>query len=295
LSTVIAPLTRKVVKKAVPGIVGGPMLVMPESGCAAQQGCARGPRGREEDSPMRLLLRLILLTSLFGSGCQFVCHIGRNLINEPLLACDSKQLHHRTRKLGKKAWNEMVKQYGEEFSCDYRDGFVDGFADYLYYGGCDSGGCCAGDGEGCGGGGSPVSASCTGGAGAGAGDMTQYASCPAVPPEKYRRKKYMTPEGVAAIEDWYAGFKHGAATAMASGLRNLVVLPVQCPPKFGLDDGGKLPPSQIPTPAKPKDSAPPMPPADEVIPPGTDALPPPRPNVEANPIPATPPPPPPGR
>ena len=59
--------------------------------------------------------------------------------------------------------------------------------------------------------------------------------CP--PPNRYRRKEYMTPEGAAAIEEWYAGFRHGAATAMASGLRNLVVIPVQCPPKFGPDDG----------------------------------------------------------
>lgn len=239
---------------------------------------------------MRMLLRPMMLTiCLVGSGCQFVCHIGKNLIHEPVLACDSKQLHHRCKKLGKKAWNEMVKQYGEEFSCDYREGFVDGFADYLYYGGCDTGGCCAGDGGQCGA--TSSSPSTAGAANCGGREITQYPSCPAVPPEHYRRKKYMTPEGVAAIEDWYAGFRHGAATAMASGLRNLVVLPVQCPPRFGLDDGGSLPKSQQPGAAKPKESAPPMPPPDEITPPGTETLPTPRPNVEANPTPVTPPPP----
>lgn len=242
---------------------------------------------------MRMLLRSIVLAACtVGSGCQFVCHIGKNLIHEPVLACDSKALHHRCKKLGKQAWNEMVKQYGKEFSCDYRSGFVDGFADHLYYGGCQgSGGCCAGEGGQC------ADGSCGGGStkeagAAGSGENAEYAVCPAVPPESYRRKKYMTPEGMAAIEDWYAGFRHGAATAMASGLRNLVVLPVQCPPKFGLDDGFQTIKSQRPSSTKKgADTAPPMPPADEVTPPATDTLPTPRPNVEANPMPTTPPPP----
>jgi hypothetical protein len=240
---------------------------------------------------MRALLKPLLLGTclLVGQGCQFVCHLGRNLVNEPLLACDEKATWHRCEKLGKQAWNEMVHQYGENFSCDYRKGFVDGFADYLYYGGCvgggDQGGCGSGEGGSCAA--KPSEAS---GAGT-AGSYVEVPICPSVPPNKYRRKHYMTPEGASAVEDWYAGFRHGAATAMASGMRNLVVIPIQCPPKFGLDDGGQLPTSTRLTGgagAGGKDTVPPMPPTEEITPPTADTLPPPRP-VEANPV--TPPPP----
>ena len=94
----------------------------------------------------------------------------------------------------------------------------------------------------------------------------------------------MTPEGCAAIEDWYAGFKHGAATAMASGLRTLVVIPVQCPPKFGPEDGFQAEVSNRPTIKLPaKDVTPPMPPPEEITEPGTDALPQPRPTPETPP------------
>jgi hypothetical protein len=212
----------------------------------------------------------------------------RNTVHEPLLACDEKQTHHRCRKLGKQAWNEMVRQYGDAFSCDYREGFVDGFADYLFYGGCNGGP--AGSGCGTGQCGAHAATNPNPSTDSGAGENIEYPVCAPVPPERYRRKKYMTPEGCAAVEDWFAGFRHGAATAMQSGLRNLVVIPVQCPPVFGPDDGGPLPKATRPTTPASKNSTT-MPPPDEITPPSSDTLPPPRPNVEANPAPATPPPP----
>ena len=100
------------------------------------------------------------------------------------------------------------------YSVDYRRGFVDGFADYLYAGGS----------------GEP----------------------PVVPPWRYRKASYETPEGYAAIEDWFAGFRHGANVALASGLRNLVVLPVALPdqPLFW----GEATPI---TPANPEENLPP--------------------------------------
>jgi hypothetical protein len=238
---------------------------------------------------MRTLLNpLVLAACLLGSGCQFVCDLGKNLVREPLLACDEKMIKHRSRKLAKQAWNEMVRQHGDSFSCEYRDGFVDGFADYLFYGGCvDSGGCCAGEGGACGTGTGPVGITPGSGA-AGGSSAVEYPVCPAVPPPKYRRKRFMTPEGYAAVEDWYAGFKHGASTAMASGLRNLVVLPVQCPPAFGPDDSFEPPrPSHRKQPTTPSDTPPPMPPPEEITKPGSDPLPPPAP--DANPLPALPP------
>jgi hypothetical protein len=241
---------------------------------------------------MRTSLKLVVLaTCLLGPGCQFACTVARNIVHEPLLACDEKATKHRCRKLGKQAWNEMVRQYGDAFSCDYREGFVDGFVDYLYYGGCNggpagSGGCTGGH---CG---AANTANATPAANPVApGENVEYPVCPPVPPERYRRKRYMTPEGCAAVEDWFAGFRHGAATAMASGLRNLVVIPVQCPPVFGPDDGGPLPAATRPSSTPAKDSGTTMPPTDEITPPGSaGTLPPPRPNVEANPMPVTPPP-----
>ena len=53
---------------------------------------------------------------------------------------------------------------------------------------------------------------------------------PPVPPHRYRRKDYMTPQGYQAIEEWFMGFRHGSSTALASGLRQLVVIPVADPP-----------------------------------------------------------------
>jgi hypothetical protein len=246
---------------------------------------------------MRTLFKPLVLGAcvLVGQGCQFMCHVGKNMWNEPHLAFDEKATWRRCEKLGKQAWNEMVHQYGENFSCDYRKGFVDGFADYLYYGGCVGGGeqngCAAGSGGSCAGGSCAAGSALATGATA-AGAIVEAPVCPPVPPNRYRRKEYMTPEGAAAIEEWYAGFRHGAATAMASGLRNLVVIPIQCPPKFGADDG-----FQSESPNRPKgaggakEQVPVMPPPDEIIPPSTDTLPPPRPDAGASPsAPAVPPP-----
>src|SRR5205823_17094 len=187
-----------------------------ESGEPHEPGCVRRPRqrvsGSAGDTFMRTLLQpLVMAACLLGPGCQFACEIRRNLIHEPLMACDEKQIHHRCIKLGKQAWNEMVRQYGDSFSCDYRRGFVDGFADYLFYGGCiGDGGCCAGQ---CGNG-SAAGGSTTAQA-ADPGSYKEYPVCPAVPPERYRRKRFMTPGGCAAMEDWYAGVKHGAGTGTA--------------------------------------------------------------------------------
>jgi hypothetical protein len=131
---------------------------------------------------------------LFGMGCTFVPNIERNIIVEPARFCNDEKLFKRSRQQAAEAWNELLSQYPEagEYSCHYHDGFVEGFADYLNFGGK----------------GEP----------------------PNVPPPRYRRAKYATPEGYRAIEEWFMGFRHGAATAHASGLRQLVTLPTVIPP-----------------------------------------------------------------
>ena len=62
---------------------------------------------------------------------------------------------------------------------DHAEGFKDGFAEYLFRGG---------DGE-----------------------------SNLVAPLHYRQIKYQSPEGYAAIQDWFSGYRHGASAARASG------------------------------------------------------------------------------
>ncbi len=143
---------------------------------------------------------------LFGPGCSFVTNIERNLYWDPKVAFEEKVILKRHERLGRLAWDEMVAQYGCQFSEDYRNGFIDGFVDYLTYGGRSA------DGTG------------------------EVPIVPAVPPPTYRRAKAMSPQGLKAAEDWFVGFRHGSNTALASGLRQLVVVPVFDRPNPTLED-----------------------------------------------------------
>ncbi|MEX2140281.1 MAG: hypothetical protein WD894_13535 [Pirellulales bacterium] len=72
------------------------------------------------------------------------------------------------------------------YSPDYELGFRDGFTDYLD---------------------------------AGPGNL------PVLPPRHYWKGRFQTPTGHQAILDWYAGFRHGAQVAAATGYRQYVTLP----------------------------------------------------------------------
>src|SRR5438105_4571700 len=143
-------------------------------------------------------LSLVLLCSvpLLGSGCGFAQNMRKNIVFSPSLALTDQVDHHRHMQMGRESWAEMVSAYPDyEYSCDYRRGFVDGFADYLDFGGT--------------------------------GDP------PPVPPPSYRSARYETPVGLTMMEDWTIGFRHGAATAKASGLRCLTIIPVYNGPTYG--------------------------------------------------------------
>src|SRR5437016_6964397 len=138
---------------------------------------------------MRMRLTPVLFVAcLFGPGCSFVRNIERNLVQEPQNVKDEKVILKRHERLARLAWDEMVGQYGCQFSDDYRAGFIDGFVDYLTYGGISTNGC------------------------------SEVPIVPAVPPPYYRRAKNASPEGLKASEDWFMGFRHGSNTALASGL-----------------------------------------------------------------------------
>jgi hypothetical protein len=198
---------------------------------------------------------------LLGPGCSFVHMIKLNIIHEPLLCIDEKIIIERHERLARLAWEEMVRQYGCQFSADYRDGFLDGFVDYLTYGGCPQ--------------------------------MTgETPLVPAVPPPKYRRAKAMSPAGLQAAEEWFMGFRHGSNTAMASGLRQLALVPVFDRPILGEGSTLRLSPNTpmgLPLGGPQSDLPPPTPLEGEQLP-SPRTVPP----TETEPKPATPPPPLPG-
>src|SRR5205807_2557372 len=90
-----------------------------------------------------------------------------------------------------------------EHSEDYAQGFKDGYAEYLYRGG---------DGE-----------------------------PPLLPPKRYRHVRYQTPQGYMAAEDWFAGYRHGAAVAHHTGARRWITGPTgwQPEPRTAVAQGRK--------------------------------------------------------
>jgi hypothetical protein len=198
---------------------------------------------------MRRLFMPILLGACFtGPGCvcyhnpgtSFIYKIKQTMIAEPALICDEYKLQKRHDRLARQAWDAMASQYGECFSEDYRRGFIDGFTDYLTFGGCIS-------------------------------NCSEEPAVPSVPPERYRHFKYMNPAGYRAIEEWFMGFRHGASTAVASGLRQLVVVPVLNPPRFGPEPPPESRPPGAEPAAGPQAPSPPvgeMLPSPRLVPPG---------------------------
>jgi hypothetical protein len=161
------------------------------------------------------------------------------------------------KKLAEIAWDKLqAHEPGCDYSHDFRLGFLDGYADYLYAGG-------------------------TG-------------NSPPVPPRWYWRAENETFEGHAAIKDWFEGFRRGAAEARASGYRELVTLPFSSPPPSTLPHShtpasilppeGSSPttlpaPATLPSPAESPPKAPPPATTPSAVPtpaPSTRVLPEPR-------------------
>jgi hypothetical protein len=94
---------------------------------------------------------------------------------------------NRNRRWAEEAWEHVAREHpAGAFSLDYADGFRDGFACYLY--------------RGC-------------------------ADVPPLPPRRYRGIKYQTPAGYRAIEDWFAGYRHGGTVAQQGGYRDWITGP----------------------------------------------------------------------
>lgn len=141
-----------------------------------------------------------------GIGLEVFRYSTQNLIEAPLSARDDCVERSRNRRLAEEAWKDVQQAAPDQpYTVHYARGFKDGFADFLYAGGS----------------GEP----------------------PVVPPRPYQGVAYETPEGQQAVENWFAGFRHGARAAQESGLRNLVVVPVSLRPPSGLGPMQELPPA----------------------------------------------------
>jgi hypothetical protein len=148
--------------------------------------------------------RCWLLIGLLGfcQGCNLAVNFSRDVVFEVERASHECAEKVRDQRLAAAAWNEVQEStHKGAYSTDYARGFKDGYADYLFAGGT----------------GEP----------------------PLLPPRHYWGVGYETPDGVQAIQDWFAGYRHGAVEAEQSGYRQLVMIPLSSPV------AGEL--SQLPT------------------------------------------------
>ena len=150
------------------------------------------------------------------TGCHLARNVTRNAYNEPTEILDEVNVERQLRREAKAAFAEVKRQYPRRSFCeDFEDGFVDGYSDFL-----DSGG---------------------------------NAIMPAMPPLKYRKAKYLNPEGHARIKDYFLGFKYGMDVAVATGCRPFYTVPILIP------EPNELPPLNITVLPPPPDENAPMP------------------------------------
>jgi hypothetical protein len=155
--------------------------------------CGMGIADRMWTRPMHLRHSLILFgCCALGSGCNVAVNFARDTVFEAKRVTDECCERIRNRSVANAAWDDFQKCAPKgSYSAHYARGFKDGFADYLYAGGN--------------------------------GDQ------PPTLPECYWGVRYQTPEGYQAIQDWFAGYPQGMAAAQQSGLRELVVFPIDDP------------------------------------------------------------------
>jgi hypothetical protein len=196
------------------------------------------------------LLCFLVLASL-NTGCAFFAYARENMIESPLKAFDYCLEKKRFAAWAREAWAHLqAADPGQHYSDDYARGFLDGYVDFIDAGGT----------------GEP----------------------PAAPPDRYQYyKRYATPEGLVAIQDWFAGFRHGAAAARASGQRELIVLPLSLPPRRTGDYGPRAT-GPAAGPRAPQQAVPPGG-AEELLPPprkmpAVEDIPPPQKLPPANPL-----------
>ena len=150
-----------------------------------------------------------------AAGCNIAHNAARNIVNEPHVVWTQHAIKHELRSSAQAAFELARGECPEHAdSAEFRDGFIDGYIDYLDRGG--------------------------------------NGSLPAVPPAKYTRHKwYYTEEGQCRLKEYFLGFKLGLDTAIASGRRQELTVPVLLPQE---------PPVPTPFNVVPGESTPIMPP-----------------------------------
>lgn len=170
-------------------------------------------------------LKTVALAGALGPtamGCNLAYYATQTLVNEPLVVSNQVCITHDLRKQAGVVWKEVRAQYPRRaFTAEFRDGFSDGYVDYLDRGG--------------------------------------NGSIPATPPVKYtRHKKYFTENGQCLVKDYFLGFKYGQEIAIATGKRQFLTVPVLLPevvtgpPAFKIEprpgSGALHAPMPVPTP-----------------------------------------------
>jgi hypothetical protein len=150
---------------------------------------------------------LVLALCLLCQGCELAGNLSRATLYELGQHTNETLEKIRDRRLANEAWEDLQKTCaGNQYSKDYARGFKCGFEDYLFAGGT--------------------------------GDP------PPFPPLHYWGVGYETPEGYVQIQDWFAGYRQGAAAAREGGYRQFIILPMAPP---GTPAGG--PPAEASAPA----------------------------------------------
>jgi len=150
------------------------------------------------------------------AGCTLANNTARNVINEPHVVWSQHAIEHDLRRQARVAFQEVCGEYPDRaFSDPFREGFIDGYVDYLDRGG--------------------------------------NGSMPAVPPVRYtRHPRYYTEEGQCLIKEWFLGFKYGQEVAIATGRRQYLTVPVLLPepppqpPHFNVQPASGTPPMMPP-------------------------------------------------
>jgi hypothetical protein len=150
---------------------------------------------------------LLLALCLGGAGCTLTETAVHNTFLGPHQLWNEHYEDDRNRTLANLAWQQACGEAADS-GPDYRDGFVEGYADYLKYGG---------NGE-----------------------------PPAVAPARYRTQQIRSGTGWSAAACWIAGFRHGARAAQASGQRLCAPTALACDamplnPYAGFTPGEPLP------------------------------------------------------
>jgi hypothetical protein len=195
------------------------------------RGGYRSSAAQGPDAMRRTLALLVVALGLFSPGCSVVENGVRVVGTNMLDSVDDVREQHRNRKYAATAWKQIASADPDKYSPDHARGFVEGFADYLF---------------------------------SGKGDP------PIIPPARYRGFRYQTPQGYQAIEDWFAGYRHGVAVAVDSGYRRLVTGPLSTTLPAGPPGVFVLPGEHVSVPAKlkgPTLANKPAPPANKPAPP----------------------------